>query len=114
MAVATAASQGWQQTYLGPDLPAEDIAAAVEQTQAMAVALSIVFPGDDPLVKSELRKLRQLIPAGVPIFVGGRAAENYRDVFDEIGAVRVPDMPAFRTILEELRKGANPAQSRGV
>jgi MerR HTH family regulatory protein/B12 binding domain len=41
----TAASDGWCVTYLGPSLPAEEIAGAVHQRRACAVALSIIYPG---------------------------------------------------------------------
>ncbi len=64
--VTTAASGGWQVTYLGPDLPADEIAAAARMKNASAVALSIVYPADDPHLHQELRKLRRLLPAALP------------------------------------------------
>ena len=103
IAVATAAFQGWRETYLGPDLPAEDIAVAVQQTKAKAIALSVVYPLDDPMLATELRRLRQLIPEEVPIIVGGRATGAYREVLNQIGAVVVHDMAEFRGKLDELR-----------
>jgi methanogenic corrinoid protein MtbC1 len=115
IAVTTAATQGWRVTYLGPDLPAEEIAATVQQTKAKAiaatvqqtkakaVALSVIYPPDDPHLRNELQKIRQLIPKEVPILVGGRAVNAYSKLFDEIGAVRIPDMQAFRSKLESLR-----------
>src|SRR5215208_3818108 len=65
LAAATAAADGWSVTYLGPDLPAEDIAEAAARTRARAVALSIVYPAGDPAVKHELRRLAALLPKGV-------------------------------------------------
>lgn len=56
-----AASDRWRVTYLGPSLPAEEIAGAAHQSQARAVALSLVYPGDDPFLRGQLVKL----PAGV-------------------------------------------------
>ncbi len=103
IALTTAASQGWRVTYLGPDLPAEDIAATVKQTNAKAVALSVIYPPDDPHLANELQKIRQLVPDQVPILVGGRAASAYGEVFDEIGISVVPSMQEFRKKLEDLR-----------
>lgn len=103
IAVTTAASLGWRVTYLGPDLPAEEIAATVHQTNAKAVALSVIYPPDDPHLRNELKKIRQLIPDHVPIIVGGRAAEAYAPVLDEVRAERITDMHAFRNRLTSLR-----------
>ncbi|MCL4709260.1 MerR family transcriptional regulator [bacterium] len=105
MAAATAAAMGWKITYLGPNLPAEEIAAALEFNPALAVALSIVYPEDDPLLENELRKLRRYLPREVALIVGGRAVENYKKVLEEIGASLVYDMAGFRETLAGLRRG---------
>jgi methylmalonyl-CoA mutase cobalamin-binding subunit len=106
VATATAAAQGWRVTYLGPNLPADDIAAAATQTGAKIVALSIVYPGDDPNVGHELRKLRRFLGANVALLVGGRAAGNYQRVIEEVGAIRVNDIPHLRLELDALRATA--------
>ncbi len=59
LAAIFAARQGWNVTYLGPNLPAEEIAIAAAKTHSKAVGLSLVYPENDPLVKSELIKIRQ-------------------------------------------------------
>jgi DNA-binding transcriptional MerR regulator/methylmalonyl-CoA mutase cobalamin-binding subunit len=100
---ATAASDGWRSAYLGPNLPAEEIAAVAEQHQARAIALSVVYPGDDPRVPAELRRLRGCLPEGTSLLVGGRAATGYRDTVDTLGAVFVRDIPDLRSKLESLR-----------
>jgi DNA-binding transcriptional MerR regulator/methylmalonyl-CoA mutase cobalamin-binding subunit len=98
-----ASNQGWRVTYLGPCLPAEEIAGAVRQNQARAVALSMVYPGDDPHLESELIRLRQLLPEGAAILVGGRAATAYRPIFERIRAIEVADVSTLRRALEDLR-----------
>lgn len=103
VATATAAAQGWHVTYLGANLPADDIAAAATQTQATLVALSIVYPGDDPNVGHELRKLRRLLGAGVQLLVGGRVAGNYQRAIEEVGAIRINDIAHLRLELDALR-----------
>ena len=103
IAAATASSEGWRAVYLGPNLPAEEIAAAAQQSRAAAVALSIVYPEDEPRVASELRKLRQLLPKDVVLILGGRAAGSYAAVIEAIGASHPHDMLAFRSLLDALR-----------
>lgn len=103
MASATASAEGWRVTYLGPNLPAEEIVAAVRQNNARAVALSIVYPADDPRLEPELQKLRRLLPGEVALLIGGRAAFGYRATLEMPGIQLLKDMPSFTAILEALR-----------
>lgn len=105
IAAATAASEGWQVTYLGPDLPAEEIAAAAVQKGAKAVALSVVYPPDDPLLADEIRRLRRLLPRNVELIVGGRSSHSYAAVLDEVEARRVESLRELREELDLLRTG---------
>jgi len=100
---ATAATEGWQTTYLGPDLPPEEIAAAAVQKGARAVAVSIVYPPDDPLLGDDLRKLHRLLPPGTELFVGGRAAASYATVIEDIGALHLDSLSRLREELELMR-----------
>lgn len=83
---AAAATQGWRVTYLGTDLPASDIADLARGTSASAIAVSLVFPQDDPRVAEQLRQLRAEIGPAMPILAGGRAAESYREAIDASGS----------------------------
>ncbi len=99
----TAASEGWNVTYLGANLPSEEIAGAVKQNNCKAVILSIVYPEDDPVLVQEIRKLRRALPGNVTIIVGGRASTSYKAVLDEIDALRFNSLYEIRTSLESLR-----------
>ena len=103
MAAVTAASEGWRVMYLGADLPAEEIAGSVAESHARAVALSIVYPADDPHMATELERLRKYLPDQVAVVVGGRSAGSYRHILDSIGAVLTPDLHSLRLTLENLR-----------
>lgn len=78
IATASARDLGWQVTYLGTNLPVEEIAACAIARQARAVALSVVYPEKCPTVEAKLRRMRELLPPGMGLIVGGRAAEGYR------------------------------------
>jgi methanogenic corrinoid protein MtbC1 len=105
---ATANAMGWRSVYLGPNLPAEEIAAAAEACGAQAVALSIVHPGDDPRVVQEIERLRRLVGEGVTIVVGGRAAQNYMEAIAGTGAVLIADLSALRSRLESMERSRTP------
>jgi DNA-binding transcriptional MerR regulator/methanogenic corrinoid protein MtbC1 len=100
---AMARRLGWDVTHLGVSLPAGEIARAVVRSGALALGLSIVYPGDDAELPDELRRLRRLLPAEVAILVGGRSAGAYEAVIREIGASVVGDLSGFRATLEKLR-----------
>lgn len=101
-AAVTAASEGWNVTYLGPNLPAEEIAGAAKYNNSRAVILSLIYPENDTAVVEELRKLRRSLP-GVPIIAGGRARESYSEALKEIDAVVVADLYQVRAALDNIR-----------
>ena len=103
MVAAAANDMGWRVIYLGTSLPAVEIAGAVIQNKARAVALSIVFPGDDPHLPAELENLRQQLPAEIKIIAGGRAAESYDRTLKTIGASLAENLRDLYAILERLR-----------
>lgn len=102
LAAATAAAAGWQVVYLGPNLPANVIAEAAQQRGVRVVALSVIFPENDPLMDGELRALRAALPASIEIAVGGSATAAYRPTLDAIGATVITDLPSLRRWLVEL------------
>jgi DNA-binding transcriptional MerR regulator/methylmalonyl-CoA mutase cobalamin-binding subunit len=105
MAAATAANLGWRPVYLGPSLPAHEIAGAAVRNQATAVALSIVYPEDDPSLAHELTELSRLLPASTRIMVGGRAARAYFETLVRIGALYADSIEEFGNQLDMLRRG---------
>lgn len=94
--------QSWRVIYLGPNLPFEEIANAVQISGAKAIALSLVYPVDDLALGNELRALREVLGSTVPILVGGRATKYYTSVLDEIGARICPDRMTFREVLDGI------------
>ncbi len=103
LAVAVMAStEGWKITYLGPNLPAEEIAGVVQAKNSRAVALSIVYPPDDPLIAAELRKIRELVPDDIVLIVGGRSAKSYGATLSEIEARYADDLATLRRVLRNI------------
>ncbi len=103
MATALASEQGWRAIYLGPSLPAAEIAGAAIQNRAKAIALSIIYPADDPNLERELFDLRRFLRRNVAILVGGRAAEHYRTAIESVGATLVSDLARLQVELATIR-----------
>jgi DNA-binding transcriptional MerR regulator/methanogenic corrinoid protein MtbC1 len=92
-AAVLAAASGYAPIYLGPDLPAADIAHAVRQSRASTLVLAATIERDD--ADADLGRLRQL-PSAIEVMVGGARAEQLRSA---IGSRATPI-----DSLEELRR----------
>ncbi len=103
LAAICAASEGCNVTYLGCDLPAEEIAAGARQKGSVIVALSATYPPDDPRLPRELVRLHGLVPPSVRVIVGGRAIRGYRDALAKSGIELVDSLQDFRRLLEGAR-----------
>ena len=101
LASLTAQSAGWNTLYMGPNLPAEEIAGAAIAHSASAVALSIIYPGDDSLLSTELYKIQRALPA-IPLLIGGRAAAHYRSTIDEMGALYIEQLALMPELLSKI------------
>ncbi|MFM1768207.1 MAG: hypothetical protein RJA22_736 [Verrucomicrobiota bacterium] len=107
--VASAASNlGWRILYLGAALPAAEIAGAVRQSGARALALSLVYPEEDADLPAELLRLRELLPAGLPVLAGGRAMTAYRGALQQMGALQIGDLNDLCTKLDDIRTQSRP------
>ena len=96
-----AASNGWRIEYLGPDLPASDIARAATQTGAIAVALSIVHRTTGDSLPREIQALRNSLDGDVEILIGGREGWRHRNALRGIGATTLGSLEEFRDNLRE-------------
>lgn len=114
LAGATAANLGWQVVYLGASLPAAEIAGAALQRRAGAVALSLVYPEDDPRLEGELKLLRKSLPQETRLLAGGRAMPAYWEVLKRLGVVPVESLAELGSILDEMRKGKSGMGRKGL
>lgn len=110
LVAAAAANLGWHVIYLGASLPAAEIAGAARQNRARAVALSIVYPEDDPRLEGELMRLHDSLPPEITLLVGGRAMPAYREALEKTHAIQMQDLAHLCTTLDELRKPAKKGQ----
>lgn len=104
MAASAADELGWNVIYLGPNTPAEEIAAGVRQLGAKAVALSVAHRDDDHRIQEEIRRLRTLLPDDVPVFVGGRGVAALGPALEADGVHFVADLAEFQDRLSSLQR----------
>jgi methylmalonyl-CoA mutase cobalamin-binding subunit len=108
---AAAAADGWRVTYIGPRVPADDLADTVEHLDAHVLILSLAAPSGDRAIPRELRRLRALLPAHVALLVVGTTPDVQRPSIVDTGATPLVGLGALRARLRELR-GAAPGASR--
>ena len=110
LAAATAAAEGWRVVYLGPNLPAEEIAAVARETHAHLVALSVIHPARDPHAAAQLQQLALALGPDVPLAVGGAAAVTYEPQLARVANARLlADLDAFRAFLRARARMPPPS-----
>jgi len=102
MAAITAAAEGWGVTYLGPDLPVDELLDAVAQTGADAVALSVVHAGDARGPLTTVREIRAGLPSGVVLLLGGAAARTIGPATEAAGIVTLDSLADLRPALQRV------------
>lgn len=103
MIAVIASADGWNVTYMGPDLPAEEIAAAIDRLHPKVVALSIVYPNDDFTLDKEMAKLKKLLNNGTRILAGGRSVISYYKTLEHLNANIIGSIDDFRRELDKIR-----------
>ena len=104
LVVCTARRRGWAVTDLGTSIPAGEIAHAAKRKRSIGVALSIVYPSDDPGLGEELKRLRRLLGDNCSILAGGRASAAYAPILDEIGAQQFGALDELKEWLDTQRR----------
>ena len=105
LAATAAAAEGWRVTYLGPDLPAVEIAGAAVAAGARMVGVSVVHLADRERVLTELRTVRSRLPASVPLLAGGAGAVALSPELDDPGIHVVADLSELRAALRKNGTG---------
>jgi methanogenic corrinoid protein MtbC1 len=102
MAAISAAAAGWNVTYLGPDMPVEELLEAIGQARAEAVALSVVQPGDGRGLLSVLREIRAGLPPQVAVLLGGAGALGIKAGAESAGVYVIDSLAGLRPALQRL------------
>lgn len=102
LVAASARDLGWRVTYLGPNLPTEEIVACARARRARAIALSVVYPDRCPIIQEKLRKIRNLMPENMTLLIGGRAARGYAENLTDLKIHWAYDLSSLDQLLVSL------------
>ncbi|MEN3940857.1 MerR family transcriptional regulator [Prosthecobacter sp. SYSU 5D2] len=105
LVASSARDLGWRVTYLGPNLPTEEIVACARARKVRAVALSVVYPDRCPVIQEKLRKIRNLMPESMALIVGGRAASGYAENLTDLKIHWAHDLSGLDQLLVKLSSG---------
>jgi|TARA_B110000305_G_scaffold240469_1_gene311179 DNA-binding transcriptional MerR regulator/methylmalonyl-CoA mutase cobalamin-binding subunit len=111
MAAALVSVDGWLPVYLGPNTPADEIAASAVQCSARAVCLSLTYPADDLRIPTELARLKSQLARNLPLFVGGAAVSAHSALISRLGIKSPASFREFRQELRTLRDGQRETNS---
>lgn len=104
LASATASLEGWGVTYLGKNLPPEEIASAAEAVDADVVGVSAVNPVNGSDAVADLDELRRCLPPEMDLIVGGAMASKLVEEATEPGIREVASLGRLRLELRDLRE----------
>ncbi len=99
-AAMLAAPLGLEPIYLGANLPSAEIAAAAERSGAKVIVIGVMDQSADSAALHELRTLASTLPAGIELWVGGRAMSDQSQEFQE----RVACIDNFEVLERQLRR----------
>jgi DNA-binding transcriptional MerR regulator/methylmalonyl-CoA mutase cobalamin-binding subunit len=102
MSTMICASHGFKVHYLGPDLPAAEIARYSREVGAAVVALSVVLLENLPALGSQLEVIRATLGPGVPVWIGGQGAHGLDQASLPTGCVIIGDRAELEQRLDIL------------
>lgn len=100
-----AAQRGIRSIFLGPNLPAKDIAySANHEKTVKMIVLSVIYPINDPVLLEELEELKSAVKDHVQIAVGGNSLEFYKKKIDELGLLTLNNFNDCISLYEKNTK----------
>jgi methanogenic corrinoid protein MtbC1 len=106
LVAAVAAAEGWRVIYLGPNLPATDIAEAAKSQKVLAVALSAVYSKNTSSLEAEFRDLRDQLAKKTHLLIGGAALTLSPRALRELGAESLSNLHELPGVLGRIASEA--------
>lgn len=90
---------GWRVTFLGARTPVEHLARVVRVVKPDLVALSAVADDGADGLRQTLTSIRDALPVGTTVVVGGAAADRHAGVVTDLGLARATDDAGWAALL---------------
>jgi methanogenic corrinoid protein MtbC1 len=107
-AAMLAVAQGFRITYLGPNVPADQILTTVEKCMPDIVALGIMKTNATPVVRGEMARLASGLPLPAELWAGGTGAADVLAGVVRSGAFKLDDLVDFERHLSRWRTAHLP------
>ena len=106
-AALLAASRGLGVSYLGPDLPASEIAGAVTASRSQVLVLGMTLDQQGEGITRELHAIVRDVPVGVEIWAGGPGVHPHADALGPRTVV-LTNFEAYSAQLDRLAHRGTP------
>lgn len=107
-AALCAQERGARVTYLGPDLPAAELARAAREQRADAAVLALAC-SDGKAARRQVQEARRALPREVALWIGGAGASPLAPIE---GVRALADLDAFEAVVDELAGAPAPGAPR--
>jgi DNA-binding transcriptional MerR regulator/methylmalonyl-CoA mutase cobalamin-binding subunit len=101
LASVAAVEAGWRELYLGPNVPAAELANVALTAGARVIALSFAASAGTGML-DELADLRQFVGPDMPILAGGSGVAPLAHRLEEHGVRAISSLRAFQEALNTL------------
>ncbi|NCB02701.1 MAG: MerR family transcriptional regulator [Spirochaetia bacterium] len=93
---------GWRSIYIGGDVPASEIAGAVNEMKASLLILSFIYPYNNFQIHSDLTLINNTIFKESQIIIGGGPALQYQKQYNCEKCIYTSDFSQLRSLLKNL------------
>jgi DNA-binding transcriptional MerR regulator/methylmalonyl-CoA mutase cobalamin-binding subunit len=97
-----AAGKGFRCHYLGPDLPADELARAAVELRVAVVGVSLVYVQDAAFTAGQIAMVSEALPDEIELWIGGHGAGTVAPLLPEQYSVHVADVADFERRLALL------------
>ena len=101
-AAMLAASSGLGVSYIGPDVPADELVSAVEAAHADVLVLGLTLHRRHAAIERELKVIVRTLPSKTELWVGGAGADHFAKLVGRRGLL-LRDFDALSLQLQRLR-----------
>ena len=102
MHIVIAQNIGWDVSYVGNNLPHDEITFIAQEISAQVLVLALNNPRDIARKSFEIKTIKENADKKENIILIGHEAPEYRTLADDVQAIISQDMTSFRLTLERF------------